>query len=238
MEVPIGISRRHVHLSEADAATLFGTPSLEVARTIRQPGQFAARQRVTVRGPDGELEGVRVVGPARGETQVELSRSDAARIGVAPPVAASGVLGESSGGVTLVGTAGQLTLARGVIVAARHLHVSPEDAARWGVHDGDLLDVRCGQGARAVTWHAVRVRTGPAHATELHLDEDEAHAAALEAGALARIVGRRDARPTRRPLVTERELLAIVRTGAPVPDNALFTPSARDRARALGIALP
>lgn len=238
IEVPLGISRRHVHLSEADARTLFGHPALEVERTIRQPGQFAARQKVTVRGPRGLLEAVRVVGPARGETQVELSRSDAARLGVSPPVAASGALEGSLGGVTLVGPAGQVVLARGVIIAARHLHVAPDDASRWGLRDGDLLDVRCGQGARAVTWHEVRVRTGPAHATEFHLDEDEAHAAALDAGAMVRIVGRRDPRATRRQLVTERDLLALVRTGQPFPVGAIFTPGARDRARSLGIALP
>jgi len=238
VEVPLGVSRRHVHLSEADARALFGQAGLEVERVIRQPGQFAARQRVVVRGPRGQLDAVRVVGPARGETQVELARSDAARLGMAPPLAASGSLEGSLGGVTLVGPAGQLALSRGVIVAARHLHVSPDDAERWGLHDGDRLDLRCGEGARAVTWHDVRVRTGATHATEFHLDEDEAHAAGVETGAVARVVGRREAAPSRRRLVTERELRALVRAGEPLPVNAIFTPSARDRARALGIALP
>jgi putative phosphotransacetylase len=238
VDVPVGVSRRHVHLSEADAVALFGRASLDVERSIRQPGQFAARERVTLRGPRGALEGVRVVGPARGETQVELARSDAARIGLSPPVAASGSLDGSLGGVTVVGPVGQVTLARGVIVAARHLHLSPDDAQRWGVRDGELLDIRCGVGARAVTWHEVRVRTGPAHATEFHLDEDEAHAAAIENGAVARVVGRRDPRPVRRRLVTERDLLGMVRSGESIPAEAIFTPSARDRARSLGLTLP
>ncbi len=238
IEVPIGVSRRHLHLSEAHARALFGTPALEVHRPIRQPGQFAATQVVSVVGPKGKLEGLRVVGPARGETQLELARSDAAMLGVEPPLAASGALDGSLGGITLVGPHGRVTLDRGVILAARHLHLSPADGARWGLRDGDRLDVACGEGARAVTWHGVLVRCGAAHATELHLDEDEAHAAGVTSGAIARVVGWHDPAPSRRPLVTERELLDRVRRGLPIPAGAILTPGARDRAHALGLELP
>lgn len=237
IEVPIGVSRRHVHLSEAHVRALFGVAVLDVHRVIKQPGQFAARQQVGVVGPKGTIEAMRVVGPPRGETQVELARSDAARLGVEPPLAASGTLDSSLGGVTLVGPHGRVQLERGVIVAARHLHLSPVDADRWGLSDGDRLDVRCGAGARAVTWHDVLVRAGTAHATEFHLDEDEARAAGVETGGIARIVGWHESRPGRRVLVTEQELIARVRRGEGLPDNALLTPGARDRARALGINL-
>ena len=238
IDVPVGVSRRHVHLSEAHVRALFGVPTLEVLRTIRQPGQFAARQQVVVVGPKGRLDDVRVVGPARGETQVELARSDAARLGIDPPLAASGSLEKSLGGVTLVGPHGRVELARGVIIAARHLHLAPADAARWGMQDGDRLDIRCGSGARAVTWHDVLVRAGAAHATEFHLDDDEAHAAGVGNGCSARIVGWQEARSVRRILVTERELVERVRRGEPIPNDALFTPGARDRARSLGLDLP
>src|SRR5688500_2444284 len=109
IEVGIGVSNRHIHLSETDARTLFGAP-LAVERAISQPGQFAAVQTVTIVGPKGRIEKVRVVGPARGATQVELARSDARRLGVDPPVAASGSLAGSIGGVTLEGSAGRVRL--------------------------------------------------------------------------------------------------------------------------------
>ena len=110
IDVRVGVSNRHVHLSEADALTLFGSAPLSVARSLTQPGQFAATETVAVQGPKGSLESVRVVGPARSETQLEIALSDAAVLGVAPPVAASGSLGESIGGVTLVGPTGRVEL--------------------------------------------------------------------------------------------------------------------------------
>lgn len=237
VEVPVGVSRRHLHLSESHARALFGHTPLEVHRPLRQPGQFAAAQAITAVGPKGRIEGIRVVGPPRGETQLELARSDAAVLGIEPPLAASGTLDGSLGGVTLVGPNGRVDLERGVIVAARHLHLAPADGARWGLRDGDRLDVSCGEGGRAVTWHEVLVRCGPTHATELHLDEDEAQAAGVVSGATARIVGWHEPRPARRPLVTERDLIDLVRRGAPLPANAIYTPGARDRAHALGVAL-
>ena len=233
--VPIGVSNRHVHLSAADARVLLGRAEPTRRRELSQPGQFAAEESLTVEGPRGRLEGVRIVGPARGRTQLEVARSDARVLGIEPPLAASGALDASAGGVTLTGPAGSLALASGVIVAARHLHLSPDDAQRWGLRDGDRLDVRCGDGARAVTWHSVLVRSGAGHATELHLDVDEANAAAVRTGDRATIVRVQGPAARRRPLVTEREVQRLARAGAPIPGDALLTPSARDRARALGL---
>ena len=233
--VRVGVSRRHLHLSPEHARTLFGSADLTVARPIRQPGQFAAAETVSIEGPGGRIEGVRVVGPPRGETQLELSLADARAVGVTPPVTASGVLGNSIGGVTLVGPHGRVALTRGVIVAARHLHLSTSDAVKWGLNDGDLLDVSCGVGARAVTLHDVLVRSGDRHATEVHLDDDEARACGVRTGDEARIVAVRGIRSRRRPLVTERDVLRLAREGGQVPAGAILTPSARDRARALGL---
>lgn len=233
--VPIGVSNRHVHLSREHALVLLGREEPSRHRDLSQPGQYAASERVTVIGPSGRIEGVRVVGPVRHDTQLELARSDASRLGIDPPVAVSGALDASIGGVTLVGPAGSVKLARGVIVAARHLHLGADDARRSGLRDGDQLDIRCGDGPRAVTLHGVRVRSGAGHATELHLDADEAHAVAVSSGDHASIVGAHPAKSARRPLVTERDVQRIARAGGTLPANALLTPSARDRARALGL---
>jgi putative phosphotransacetylase len=233
--VPIGVSNRHVHLSPEHARALLGAAEPTVGRQISQPGQFAAKEAVAVIGPKGRIEGVRVVGPARGETQLEISLTDARALGVAATVAASGTLADSVGGVTLAGPAGSVTLSRGVIVAARHLHLAPDDAARWGFRDGDRIDVRCGAGARETTFHAVLVRSGPSHATELHLDADEANAAGIRSGDTATIVSWNQGGAGKRALVTEADVVSLARTGGRLPAKAILTPSARDRARALGL---
>jgi len=235
IDVAVGVSNRHVHLSPEHARQLFGIDQPTVLRPISQPGQFAANETVAVTGPRGSLDAVRVVGPARGETQLEISLSDALRLGIAPPIAASGSLATSIGGVTLQGKHGTVTLSRGVIVAARHLHLASDDAARWGLADGDRLDVRVGEGARASTYHAVLVRAGKQYATELHLDADEAFAAGVKTGDRARIVSATPRAPSRPVLITERDVVRIAREGGTLPARALLTPSARDRARALGL---
>jgi hypothetical protein len=156
-------------------------------------------------------------------------------LGLDPPVAASGSLDTSVGGVVLIGPAGEVELHRGVIIAARHLHLAPSDSRRWGLRDGDRLVVRCGAGARDTTFHDVLVRSGDGHATELHLDADEARAAGVRTGDSASVIAWHAATPRRRPLVTERDVVQLARSGARVPANAILTPSARDRAVALGI---
>ncbi|MGI8496879.1 MAG: PduL/EutD family phosphate acyltransferase [Gemmatimonadaceae bacterium] len=238
IEVKIGVSNHHLHLSASHFKLLFGTDAPTVDRPLTQPGQFAAAESVSVTGPSGRIESVRVVGPARGETQLELSLSDCRRLGISAPVAASGSLTNSVGGVALGGPAGSVALERGVIVAARHLHLSATDAKRWGLRDGDTLDVRCGTDARGLTLHGVLVRSGPTHATELHLDADEALAAGVRSGDVATILTWHSAPARRRTLVTERDVLALARAGQTVPAGAILTPSARDRAGALGILPP
>lgn len=238
IEVSVAVSNRHVHLSEADAQALFGTTALTPHRPLVQPGQFAAEQRVCAVGPKGRIEGIRVVGPARGATQLEISLGDAAVLGVVVPVVNSGRLEDSGGGVILEGPGGKVSLERGVIVPARHLHLAPEDGRRWHLRDGDVVTVRCGESSRATTWHGVLVRCGPTHATELHLDVDEARAAGVASGAKARVVAHAPAPASRRPVLTERDVVRLATHGEPLPANALLTPSARDRARALGLAPP
>ena len=235
IDVPIGISNRHIHLSPEHARALIGREQPTQLRAISQPGQFAATETLSVTGPGGTIDNVRIVGPARGQTQVEIALSDARRLGIEAPIAASGSLSGSAGGVTLRGSAGSVALGSGVIVAARHLHLSAADAARWGIADGDRLDVRCGAGPRSTTFHDVLVRASANYATELHLDSDEAFAAGVKSGDRAQILALRGGEAARRPLLTERDVLALSATGAPLPARAILTPSARDRARALGM---
>lgn len=192
--VPIGVSNRHLHLTAEDVGRLLGAGhALTPDRPITQPGQFAARERIAVVGPKDRIDGVRVVGPARTATQLELALTDCRHLGVTPWVANSGRIAGSPGGVTLEGPAGAVALATGVIVAARHLHCAPADAERWGLADGDWIRVACGLGARRVVFDDLLVRAGPTHATEVHLDTDEAAAAGVRTGDLAEVVGVRRA---------------------------------------------
>jgi putative phosphotransacetylase len=238
IDVSIGVSNRHIHLSPAHFQTLFGKSEPSVLRTISQPGQFAANETVNVVGPKGKIDGIRLVGPIRGDTQLEISLADARTLGIDVPIAASGALAKSAGGVTLNGAAGSVKLEKGVIVAARHLHLGEADGRAWGLRDGDRLDVRVGSGPRATTYHDVLVRSGPTHASELHVDADEAHAAGVRTGDKASIIawrGASGAKGGRKTLITERDVVNLAKNGGRVPAGALLTPSARDRAKALGI---
>ena len=241
--IPIAVSNRHIHITQADFETLFGAgKQLTPERPITQPGQFAALERLTVEGPRGSIEGVRVVGPARKSTQVELSSADCRAIGLVAPVRHSGQI-TGSAPITLRGTAGSLQLSEGAIVAARHIHVSPADTARLGVADGDRVTVTLGPADRRATLPDVLIRSGSAHASEMHLDTDEAHAFGVKNGDVATLVGRARKNGKRpldrsgRPLLTERDVDAVAARGETLSDASPYrlTPLARDRARALGI---
>ncbi len=240
--VPVAVSNRHVHITQADFEKLFGAgKQLTPEKPISQPGQFAAMERVKIVGPKGAIEGVRIVGPARKGTQVEISSADCRALGVTPPVRHSGHTAGSAG-ITLEGGAGSVTIAEGAIIAARHIHVSPADTARLSIADGDRVTVVLGPADRRVTLDEVLVRSGSGHATEMHIDTDEAHAFGIGPGDRATIVGRpsRSARAVpagHRPLLTERDVDAVAARGETLTDKGAYrlTPLARDRARALGI---
>ncbi len=240
--VPVAISNRHIHVSALDFERLFGAgkrPTPE--RPITQPGQFAAVERVRVVGPNGAIDAVRIVGPTRSRTQVELAASDARRLGVDAPVRRSGDL-PSSAPVRLEGPAGAVDLAEGAIIAARHIHLSPADASRFGLKDGDLVTLVLGAGDRRSTLHDLLIRAGDAHATEVHLDTDEAQAFGVKTGDTATIVGRPRRGGgrvvhSRKGLVTERDVSALAANGKTLSDAGgyIVTPAAKDRAKALGI---
>ena len=183
--IPIEASGRHVHLTKEQALTLFGHP-LTPKRPLSQPGQFLANERVTVIGPKGEFSNVAVLGPERPEGQVEVSATDSRQLGITPPVRLSGHLIKTPG-IRIDGPKGSILLERGVIVAQRHIHMTPEDAARLGVEDKQTVRVQTFTD-RPVTFHSVTIRVHPQFATSMHLDYDEANAIGFSEGDLGRII--------------------------------------------------
>jgi len=187
-KIPIGISNRHVHLSGHDMEILFGRDArLTKFKDLSQPGQYACQEKVTLVGPKGVIESVRILGPTRKVTQVEISVSDCFKLGVKAPIRDSGDLGGSAG-LTLVGPAGSVTVPEGCIIAARHIHMHPKDAESFGVKDGDRVDVQC-YGPRGVVFCEVLARVHDNYALEMHVDMDEANAASLRNGDFVKIVG-------------------------------------------------
>jgi putative phosphotransacetylase len=185
--VPAAASARHVHLSKSDVATLFGEGyELKPMKPLTQPGQFAAEEKVDLTGPRGSIKGVRVLGPSRKDTQIEISLTDSFKLGIKPIVRMSGDIAFSSG-AKLTGPKGSIDLPQGVIIAARHMHISKEEAAAYGLKDGQIVSVKK-NGPRETTFGNVVVRSGDGHSLEVHLDTDEANAAMLTNGDLLEII--------------------------------------------------
>ncbi|CAM4273115.1 putative phosphotransacetylase [Paenibacillus endophyticus] len=186
-EVTIGVSARHIHLSQEHVELLFGKGyELTEMKPLSQPGQYAANETVAVSGPKGSFAKVRILGPARKQTQLEVSRTDAFALGVNPPVRESGNI-QGSAGIKLQGPAGELEIEEGVIVAARHIHFHTSDAERYGVADKQLLRVRF-PGERGVIFEQVVARVSDQYALDMHIDTDEANAAGVKNGDKAEII--------------------------------------------------
>jgi len=189
LPVPVGVSNRHVHLTKEDFKTLFGAGCDDTQlKAVKQPGQYACNERVTVEGPKGALKDVRMIGPYRKYSQVEVSLGDARRLGVEPPIRDSGKL-DSSPGIKLVGPKGSVTLRQGVILSKRHIHFNLKEGAAYKVKDGQEVRVLCGRGTeRETIFERVLCRVSDAYSLELHLDVEEANAAGLRNGDPAFIV--------------------------------------------------
>ena len=252
---PVMSSNRHCHLSQADTERLFGPGyRLTKLRDLVQPGQFACNEKVVLETPKGAVT-LRVVGPVRKETQVELSLTDCAGLGLKPPVRMSGAL-ENTPGCVLRNGERRIEIPRGVIVAARHLHLSPEEGTAFGLKDGDTVSLLV-EGERSLMLNNVAVRCGRGHVLEAHIDRDEANACGLADGTLCRVIlpGRDEARlparqeqlPEKPPvrntlldvtgekakLITEETVLSAARNGYRViryGRDAILTPLARDAA--------
>lgn len=186
MKLPIALSNKHIHLSQADVDALFGQGyELTHKKDLSQPGQYACEEMVEVVGPKGSTK-MRVLGPVRPESQVEVSLADARGLGIAVPVRQSGDV-EGTPGCKLVGPKGEVELERGVIVAARHIHMSLEDAEKFGVKDKDIVSVQT-TGERALLFNNVLVRANAAFALEMHVDLEEGNAAGVKNGDLVELV--------------------------------------------------
>ena len=178
-------SGRHVHVTKEQAQILFGH-GLTPDKPLSQPGQWAAKERLTVIGPKGAFQNVAVLGPERKEAQVEISLTDGRTLGVNPPVRASGAVKDSPGAV-LRGPCGEVTLKEGVIAAQRHIHITPADAARFGVTDKQIVKLQT-YTDRPLIFGDVLVRVSDRFATRVHLDYDEANACGFQKGDLGRIL--------------------------------------------------
>jgi len=179
MKIKIEISARHLHVTQEDLEKLFGEGyQLTKLKDLSQPGEFASEEQVTIVGPKNKLEGLRIVGPCRPHTQVEISRTDAYFLGIKAPLRLSGKV-EGSGQAKLIGPKGEVDLGKGVIVAKRHLHLSEEEANQMGIKNGQEVSVEI-SGERALTFHKIEARVKENYAAAVHLDTDEANAAWLD----------------------------------------------------------
>jgi acetate kinase len=185
--IPIEVSAHHVHLSRRDVDILFG-PRYELTKRseLSQPGQFACEETLNLLGPKGKVERVRILGPLRKESQVEISMTEEFILGITAPIRASGDL-EGSPGVIVEGQQGSCEIAKGVILALRHIHMTPEDALSFGLRDKDIVRVRI-EGKRTLTFEDVLVRVDPSYRLSMHIDTDEANAAGITTGMVGHLV--------------------------------------------------
>ena len=186
-QIPIGVSNRHLHLSEKDFKTLFPSEDLKVMKWLKQPGEFAAEQTVTVVGKKGQIERVRILGPFRAETQLEISKTDARKIGVPAVIRMSGEL-SGTPGVKLRTDVGEVNLQQGVIVAKRHIHMPTNVANSLNLIQGEIVSVQVRSCERSLIFQDCVIRVSDDFELEMHIDIDEANAADIGENAFATIV--------------------------------------------------
>lgn len=187
-EIPIGVSNRHIHLSREDLETLFGQGyELTPLKELSQPGQYACKEQLTIVGPSMRpIENVRVLGPVRNASQVEISMTDSYILKVKPPVRESGNI-KGSAPIRIIGPKGVVELSEGCIIANRHIHMSPDEAKAFGLSDGDCVDIDV-NGKRKTRWFDVQVRVNKDFRLEMHVDTDDANSAGIGNGFLVKIV--------------------------------------------------
>jgi len=187
MHIPIGVSNRHIHLTKEDVEKLFGDHyELTSKKELSQPGEFAAEETVTIRTDKSEISRVRILGPIRTLTQIEISKTDARQLGINPPIRPSGKI-EGTPGITIIGPKGEITIDKGVIIAERHIHMTHQDAESFGVSDGQYVSVKT-KGERELIFHKVLIRVKDTYALDMHIDTDEANAAGIQTGDKGKLI--------------------------------------------------
>lgn len=185
-KIPVGVSARHVHVSREDLDVLYGKDyELTVMKDLSQPGQYAAKESVELVTEKDTMK-VRILGPVRKQTQIELALTDAVKLGIKPPVRDSGDLKDSPG-LTIKGPKGEVKLGEGVIAACRHIHMTSADAKELNLKDKDIVKVQCG-GERGLIFDNVLVRVNDSYSLEMHIDTDEGNASMLNTGTQVQIV--------------------------------------------------
>lgn len=252
--VELEASGRHVHLSREAIDYLFGEGyQLTKAKELSQPGQFACKERITVKGPKGKFENVVILGPERSASQVEVSLTDAVTLGEKVPVRESGHI-EGTPGVTLVHNGRELTLDKGLIAAKRHIHVSPEDAEKLHVKNHEIVQVKV-FGARSLIFDEVVIRINPNYRTFMHIDFDEANACGFTKGMVAKVIKKNTDQPSvdysqkkqvesgfnqspsaelNKKIITESDLQNVFLQKIHhvlIPENSIITPLAKDYVR-------
>ncbi|WP_101698716.1 phosphate propanoyltransferase [Clostridium minihomine] len=186
-DLPVGVSNRHLHLSQEDLDRLFGLGyQLTPIKDLSQPGQFACKEMVTICGPKGAIEKVRILGPVRSKTQVEILAGDCFKLGVVCPARLSGEL-QGTPGITIIGPKGSVQTEEGLMIAQRHIHMTPEDAADFQVKDGQTVSIEV-PGPRGGIYGNVAIRVTRASALECHVDTDEANAMGINAKTRIKII--------------------------------------------------
>lgn len=186
-QIPIGVSNRHIHVTNEDLEKLFGEGyELTVAKELSQPGEFAAKETVTIQTEKAEISKVRILGPIRKFTQVEISKTDARKLGVDAPIRASGNI-DGTPGITLIGPKGSLKIEKGVIIAERHIHMTSQDAEEFQVKDGQYVSVKV-EGDRGLVFNQVLIRVKDMYALDMHIDTDEANSGNVTTGDLGQLL--------------------------------------------------
>lgn len=186
--IPVGVSNRHAHFSEQHFHMLFGeSATITEQRPLSQPGHYAAKETVTIVGPKGVIQQVRILGPFRNETQIEISQTDGFTLGIHPPIRLSGDVNRTPG-ITIVGPVGSVTIHEGLIIPKNHVHMSEKEAQQFGVNSGDTLTLLSAK--RAIIFHDVVVRVDQSYRLECHLDLDEANAGHLSTGDHLKVIGK------------------------------------------------
>lgn len=186
--VPIETSARHIHLTKEDFATLFGADAQPtIKKELSQPGQFAYNEKVTIVGPKKEQAGVSILGPFRSATQLELSATDARSLGLNAPVRLSGDITDSAP-CKVIGPKGEVEIKEGVLVAKRHIHMTPEDATRMGVETNQIVSVKVTSDGRSLIFGDVVVRVSPDFRLSMHIDTDESNAAGCTPTSIGEII--------------------------------------------------